>query len=61
MFVGNKNFLEKYNNNENISTHTLDCLKWFEENKEKMKELNQGTKEDVLDFFSFDDKKEIGL
>lgn len=60
MFVGNHNFLNKYNNGENVSIYSFECLQWLNENREKIKEINN-PKEEVLDFFSFDDKKEIGL
>ncbi len=53
IFCNNNNFRDKYNNGSYIPNSTKDFLFWFENNREKMKELNI-TKEEVLDFFSFD-------
>ncbi len=60
IFRFNDNFSNKYNDGKPIPLDKEDFLKWFEENREKMKELNI-TKEELLDFFSFDNKKEIEL
>lgn len=59
VFYYNKNFKDKYNNKISLSRETKEFLEWFEKNREKMKKLNP-YKEDVLDFFSFDNlEKEI--
>ena len=55
----NNNFQNKYNNGNDIPSHTPFFLDWFEENRKKMRDINQGTKKEVLDFFSFDLNKEI--
>ena len=55
----NENFKNKYNSGKDIPHDSNGFRKWFEENREKMRELNT-SKEEVLDFFSFDEKiKEI--
>ncbi len=55
IFCDNENFKDIYNiNNYYPYQYSKDFLKWFERNREKIKELNQGSKEEVLDFFSFD-------
>ena len=58
MFTDNKNFKDKYNNGKLIPYETNKFLEWFEENKDKIKELNT-SKEEVLDFFSFENIREI--
>ncbi len=55
----NNNFQNKYNNGNDIPSHTPFFLDWFEENREKMKDINQGTKEEVFDFFSFNETKNL--
>ena len=59
LFNGNNNFKNKYNNGNMIPNYSNDFIIWFEENRDKIRELNQGTKDEVLDFFSFDLNKEI--
>lgn len=54
VFKGNKNFKNKYNSGKDIPHDTNDFLEWFENNREKMKNIDQGSKEEILDFFSFD-------
>ena len=59
VFDNNKNFQKKYNDEMSLPRQTRYFLDWFENNRFKMKELNP-SKEDVLDFFSFDNlEKEI--
>lgn len=53
IFDNNKIFKYKYNNGNEIPNHTKDFLKWFEANRDKMKEINT-PKEKILDFFNFD-------
>ena len=49
----NNSFMDKYDILDiQISEKNL-FLKWLEENRYKMRELNQESKEEVLDFFSF--------
>ena len=60
MFTYNKNFRNKYNNGI-ILPQTHDDIKlWLKENLINIREINT-TKEEVLDFFSFDKEKEIGI
>lgn len=58
MFQSNVAFRTKYNNGEEIFSSSKNILKWFEDNKEKMKEINT-PKEKILDFFSFESNKEL--
>ena len=51
----NNNFIDKYNDGNCISNYTKGFLSWFEENREKIKELNT-SKEEIFDFFSFDNQ-----
>lgn len=54
LFDNNKNFDIKYGNNlVEFIFYTKDFLQWFENNKHQIRNLNT-TKEDILDFFSFD-------
>ena len=55
IFHQNINFKNKYNNGNQIPNHTKYFLKWFEQNREKIRDINT-TKEEVLDFFSFDNE-----
>ncbi len=57
MFEHTPSFTNKYNKRYNIPNNTKDIIKWFEKNREKIRNLNT-SKEDVLDFFSFE--KNIG-
>ncbi len=54
IFYNNDNFSNKYNDGHDLPRQTRYFLDWFENNRFKMKELNQGTKEEILNFFSFD-------
>ena len=56
MFNKNSSFENKYNSGKEFSLFSKDIINWLKENGNKMKEINQGTKEEVLDFFSFDNK-----
>ena len=60
VFNGNNNFTNKYNNENIIPNDTKDFLKWFEENREKMKEIYL-SKDQILDFFDFENNKSIEL
>ena len=53
MFEDNKSFENKYNDGNKIPYHSKDFLRWLEENREKIIEMNL-PKEEILDFFSFD-------
>ena len=54
LFYANEKFENKYNNgNNNISSYSHEFIKWLEDNREKIKDINISKKE-VLDFFSFD-------
>ncbi len=56
--IQNKNFIDKYNSSKDIPNDTNDFLDWFEDNRGKIKELNT-SKEEILDFFSFDSNIEL--
>ena len=56
IFVYNENFKNKYNSGKEIPDDTNEFLEWFEKNRENIKNINQGSKEEVLDFFSFDNE-----
>ncbi len=60
IFDDNKNFNNKYNCEKILISNTNDFLFWFENNREKMRELNI-SKENILDFFSFDSNLEKGI
>ena len=60
IFRENKYFQDLYNNGNKIPNNTKDIIKWFEKNREKIRNLNT-SKEDVLDFFSFDNESNITL
>ena len=60
MFQNNVVFRTKYNSGEEVLSSSKNILKWFEENREKMKEINV-PKEEVLDFFSFDLKNNLEI
>lgn len=61
LFTNNQNFINKYNNGESIPRNTKTFTTWFENNKEKIKEINYGTTKEILDFFSFQNEKILTL
>lgn len=60
IFSYNQKFSNKYNEGKKMSEYTTELLEWFERNREKMREINT-PKEEVLDFFSFEETKKIGI
>lgn len=57
IFGFNQHMYIKYNNGEEIPTSSKNFKKWFQENRDKFKEIELGTKFEVLDFFNFDELK----
>lgn len=53
IFFQNNNFEKKYNNGIEDIKDTNDFFKWFEENRDKIKEINT-PKEKILEFFNFE-------
>ncbi len=51
----NESFINKYNSGKDIPWESKEFKLWFEENRNKMKEINL-PKEKILDFFSFDNQ-----
>ena len=58
MFLDNYDFFNKYNNGCQLPEDNEDTIQWFKDNREKIKDINT-SKEEVLDFFSFNNEKEL--
>ena len=58
IFYHNKNFENKYNSGKELPSYTGDFLIWFEENRDKIRDIHN-PKEEILDFFSFDSNLDL--
>lgn len=56
----NNEFKNKYNNGKEIPCESKEFKEWFEKNREKIRNLNT-SKNEVLNFFSFDKDLEKGI
>ncbi len=56
----NESFKNKYNNGNEIPCESNEFKEWFENNRDKIINLNT-SKEEVLDFFSFDSNKTLEI
>ena len=52
----NTNFQNKYNDGNQMPNNTKDFINWFEKNRDKIRDIDT-PKEEVLDFFSFNNKE----